>query len=118
MLRQVAEGVLIHQSDFIQTNAVVVHGRAGVLLIDPGRAERRSPSLEGTAEAGLSLISVEQPGGRPLTRANRQQLVDQRQHFRVRLVVVLRDRANSVAPDEIGWRSLDQCHEPGREQAL
>jgi glyoxylase-like metal-dependent hydrolase (beta-lactamase superfamily II) len=36
MLRQVADGVLIHQSEFVQTNAVVVHGRAGVLLIDPG----------------------------------------------------------------------------------
>ena len=36
MLRQVAEGVLIHQSEFVQSNAVVVHGRAGVLLIDPG----------------------------------------------------------------------------------
>jgi glyoxylase-like metal-dependent hydrolase (beta-lactamase superfamily II) len=28
--------VLIHQSEFMQTNAVVVQGRAGVLLIDPG----------------------------------------------------------------------------------
>jgi glyoxylase-like metal-dependent hydrolase (beta-lactamase superfamily II) len=36
MLRQVAEGVLIHESDFCQSNAVVVQGRAGVLLIDPG----------------------------------------------------------------------------------
>ena len=36
MLRQVAEGVLIHESEFLQSNAVVVHGRAGVLLIDPG----------------------------------------------------------------------------------
>jgi glyoxylase-like metal-dependent hydrolase (beta-lactamase superfamily II) len=36
VLRQVAEGVLIHQSEFLQSNAVAVHGRAGVLLIDPG----------------------------------------------------------------------------------
>ena len=36
MLRQVAEGVLIHQSEFCQSNAVVVQGRTGVLLIDPG----------------------------------------------------------------------------------
>ena len=36
MLRQVAEGVLIHESEFLQCNAVVVQGRAGVLLIDPG----------------------------------------------------------------------------------
>ena len=33
---QVAEGVLIHQSELLQNNAVVVQGRAGVLLIDPG----------------------------------------------------------------------------------
>jgi glyoxylase-like metal-dependent hydrolase (beta-lactamase superfamily II) len=36
VLRQVAEGVLIHESEFCQSNAVVVHSRAGVLLIDPG----------------------------------------------------------------------------------
>jgi glyoxylase-like metal-dependent hydrolase (beta-lactamase superfamily II) len=36
VLREVAEGVLIHESEFIQTNTVVVRGRAGVLLIDPG----------------------------------------------------------------------------------
>jgi len=36
VLRQVADGVLIHASEFVQSNAVVVHGRAGVLLIDPG----------------------------------------------------------------------------------
>ena len=36
MLKQVAEGVLIHQSEFCQSNAVVVQGQAGVLLIDAG----------------------------------------------------------------------------------
>ncbi|MDP4504916.1 MBL fold metallo-hydrolase [Nonomuraea turcica] len=36
MLRQVAEGVLVHESEFVQSNAVVVQGWAGVLLIDPG----------------------------------------------------------------------------------
>jgi glyoxylase-like metal-dependent hydrolase (beta-lactamase superfamily II) len=36
VLRQVAVGVLVHQSELLQNNAVVVHGRAGVLLIDPG----------------------------------------------------------------------------------
>jgi hypothetical protein len=36
VLRQVAEGVLIHESEFCQSNAVVVQGRAGVVLIDPG----------------------------------------------------------------------------------
>ncbi|HEX9067539.1 MAG TPA: MBL fold metallo-hydrolase [Ktedonobacterales bacterium] len=36
MLKQVAEGVLIHGSEFLQSNAIVVQGRAGVLLIDAG----------------------------------------------------------------------------------
>ena len=36
MLKQVAEGVLVHESECIQSNAVVVEGEAGVLLIDPG----------------------------------------------------------------------------------
>jgi glyoxylase-like metal-dependent hydrolase (beta-lactamase superfamily II) len=36
MLRQVAAGVLAHESEFIESNAVVVHGEAGVLLIDAG----------------------------------------------------------------------------------
>jgi glyoxylase-like metal-dependent hydrolase (beta-lactamase superfamily II) len=36
MLRQVADGVLVHESTFLRSNAVVVHGGAGVLLVDPG----------------------------------------------------------------------------------
>jgi glyoxylase-like metal-dependent hydrolase (beta-lactamase superfamily II) len=36
VLRQVAEGVLVHESEFLQSNAIAVQGRAGVLLIDPG----------------------------------------------------------------------------------
>ena len=36
MLRQVAEGVLVHQSELLQNNSVVVQGRTGALLIDPG----------------------------------------------------------------------------------
>ena len=36
MLKQVADGVLVHESEFIQSNSVVVQGRDGVLLIDPG----------------------------------------------------------------------------------
>ena len=45
MLRQVAEGVLIHESEFCQSNAVVVQGRAGVLLIDPGVLGREMAAL-------------------------------------------------------------------------
>lgn len=36
MLTQVADGVLTHQSELLQNNAVVVRGRVGALLIDPG----------------------------------------------------------------------------------
>jgi len=36
LLRQVAGGALVHESEFCQSNAVVVQGRTGVLLIDPG----------------------------------------------------------------------------------
>jgi len=36
VLRQITEGVLVHQSKLLENNAVVVQGRAGVLLIDPG----------------------------------------------------------------------------------
>lgn len=36
MLRQLADGVLVHQSELLQNNTVVVRGQAGVLLIDPG----------------------------------------------------------------------------------
>lgn len=36
MLTEVAEGVYVHEADFVQSNTVVVRGREGVLLIDPG----------------------------------------------------------------------------------
>jgi glyoxylase-like metal-dependent hydrolase (beta-lactamase superfamily II) len=36
MLEQVAEGVLVHQSELLQNNTVVVQGRGGVLLVDAG----------------------------------------------------------------------------------
>ncbi len=58
MLTQVAEGVLVHQSELLQNNAVVVQGRAGVLLIDPGITRLRNglpgerPSRVGPARCG------------------------------------------------------------------
>jgi glyoxylase-like metal-dependent hydrolase (beta-lactamase superfamily II) len=36
VLRQVADGVRVHESEFCQSNAVVVQGQGGVLLIDAG----------------------------------------------------------------------------------
>lgn len=45
MLTQVAEGVLVHESEFCQNNAVVVQGGAGVLLIDAGVHEDEMSAL-------------------------------------------------------------------------
>ena len=36
MLTQMAEGVMVHQSELLQNNTVIVQGRAGVLLVDAG----------------------------------------------------------------------------------
>ena len=46
MLKQVADGVLVHQSEFCQSNAVVVQGQDGVLLVDAG--------IHGSEMAGLA----------------------------------------------------------------
>lgn len=36
MLKQVADGVWIHNSEFIESKTVVVQGKTGALLVDPG----------------------------------------------------------------------------------
>ena len=61
MLRQVADGVLVHESEFCQSNAVVVQGGAGALLIDAGVHEgemaclvRDLSDLGNTVVAGFS----------------------------------------------------------------
>ena len=36
MLKQVAEGVWTHNSEFLDSKTIVVQGKGGVLLIDPG----------------------------------------------------------------------------------
>jgi glyoxylase-like metal-dependent hydrolase (beta-lactamase superfamily II) len=45
VLTQVAEGVLVHQSEFCQSNAVVVQGRDGMLLVDPGVLDHEMDAL-------------------------------------------------------------------------
>jgi glyoxylase-like metal-dependent hydrolase (beta-lactamase superfamily II) len=47
MLKQITDGVWIHESEFLQSNAVAVQGEAGVLLVDPGIT---SDELEGLAD--------------------------------------------------------------------
>jgi len=58
MLRQVADGVLIHESEFIQSNAVVVQGRAGVLLIDAGvRGDEMTCLANDLRELGQPVVA-------------------------------------------------------------
>ncbi|WP_210505373.1 MBL fold metallo-hydrolase [Naasia sp. SYSU D00057] len=47
MLTEVADGVLVHESEFLQSNSIVVRGRTGVLLVDPGIT---SPELADLAD--------------------------------------------------------------------
>ena len=58
MLRQVAEGVLVHQSEFLQTNAVVVRGRTGVLLIDAGvRGDEMACLANDLSASGQTVVA-------------------------------------------------------------
>ena len=59
MLRQVAEGVLIHDSEFIESKAVVVQGKAGVLLIDAGiTAEEMAALADDLRELGQPVVAA------------------------------------------------------------
>lgn len=58
MLTPVADGVFVHESEFVQSNAVVVRGRDGVLLIDPGVQEHELACLAGDlARAGHVVVA-------------------------------------------------------------
>jgi len=58
VLRQVAEGVLIHESEFCQSNAVVVQGRAGVLLIDPGvQGDEMATLANDLSDSGQTVVA-------------------------------------------------------------
>ena len=58
MLRQVAEGVLVHESAFLQSHAVVVHGEAGVLVIDPGiTASELACLADDLSSAGRTVVA-------------------------------------------------------------
>jgi glyoxylase-like metal-dependent hydrolase (beta-lactamase superfamily II) len=58
VLRQVADGVLVHESDFLQSHSVVVQGRAGVLLIDPGVQDHEMACLANDlARSGRTVVA-------------------------------------------------------------
>lgn len=57
MLKQIADGVRVHVSEFLDSNAVVVDGPAGPLVVDPGITSSELGSLAaevGPAVAGFS----------------------------------------------------------------
>jgi glyoxylase-like metal-dependent hydrolase (beta-lactamase superfamily II) len=59
VLRQVAEGVPIHESEFIESKAVVVQGKAGVLLIDAGiTAEEMAALADDLRELGQPVVAA------------------------------------------------------------
>jgi glyoxylase-like metal-dependent hydrolase (beta-lactamase superfamily II) len=58
VLRQVAEGVLIHQSEFLHTNTVVVQGGTGVLLIDAGvRGDEMVCLASDLSDSGRTIVA-------------------------------------------------------------
>lgn len=58
MLTRVADGVLVHESEFCQSNAVVVQGRAGVLVIDPGVQDHELAGLANDiSESGQTVLA-------------------------------------------------------------
>ncbi|HEX5729520.1 MBL fold metallo-hydrolase [Microbacterium sp.] len=58
MLNPIAEGVLIHESEFIQSNSSVVQGSEGVLLVDPGITSAEMVGLAGDLrESGVTVVA-------------------------------------------------------------
>ncbi|MEU4365119.1 MBL fold metallo-hydrolase [Promicromonospora sp. NPDC023987] len=58
MLTQVVEGVLVHQSELLRNNSVVVQGRAGVLLVDAGITGSEMACLANDLhELGLPVVA-------------------------------------------------------------
>jgi glyoxylase-like metal-dependent hydrolase (beta-lactamase superfamily II) len=58
MLSEVAEGVLVHQSELLQNNAVVVQGDAGVLLVDPGiRGDEMACLASDVSDLGRPVVA-------------------------------------------------------------
>lgn len=58
MLEQVAQGVHVHQSAFVRSNAVVVQGPSGALVVDPGITGAEIECLADDLEAmGLAVVA-------------------------------------------------------------
>jgi glyoxylase-like metal-dependent hydrolase (beta-lactamase superfamily II) len=58
VLKQVADGVFVHESSFLKSNAVVVEGPSGVLLVDPGiLGDELAAIADDLAEMGQRVVA-------------------------------------------------------------
>ncbi|UOE45837.1 MBL fold metallo-hydrolase [Agromyces larvae] len=58
MLTEVADGVFVHESEFLQSNTVAVRGDDGVLLVDPGITRDELAGIaEDLRERGLPVVA-------------------------------------------------------------
>lgn len=58
MLRQIADGIRLHVSDFLESNAVIVNGPSGALLIDPGITSSELSGLANDIRAsGMPVVA-------------------------------------------------------------
>ncbi len=58
MLTQIAEGVWVHESEFCQSNAVIVQGRDGVLLVDAGiRGDEMERLADDLSDRGQVVVA-------------------------------------------------------------
>jgi glyoxylase-like metal-dependent hydrolase (beta-lactamase superfamily II) len=58
MLQPIADGVLVHESEFLQSNAVIVQGVDGALLVDPGITRDEMAALASELDdLGLPVVA-------------------------------------------------------------
>jgi glyoxylase-like metal-dependent hydrolase (beta-lactamase superfamily II) len=58
VLTRIVEGVLVHESEFCRSNTVILEGRAGVLLVDPGILERELAAIADALRAAGQAVAV------------------------------------------------------------
>ena len=63
MLTPVADGVAVHRSELLQNQTVVVQGRSGVLVVDPGITTAELACLAGDLRAAGRTDSAPHSGG-------------------------------------------------------
>ena len=59
MLNQVAEGVWVRQSEWVMSNAVVVRGEDGLILVDPGIDGSDLSQRADDVEAALGRLAAD-----------------------------------------------------------